>query len=514
MSDYVQEALDAAGAAALVQKNISPMLLEYVRRYSPLVGILPTEKWTSSVYYFNTRTALSQGGAVIDGGARAVTWSTYVQSNFQMKHYQILGAVTGYAEAVTAGTIGSLRAKEMLGASKSLGFTIETSLLWGAGTPTAYGPYPEFDGLDVICSAFSTTSSGGPNPGVGNGTIDNYGGASTWGIPTFSPWVQGVDQNAIDASQYNGGALTYGMLDLLMTLVEENVAEPITNADYFLLCSPGAEARLSQLAYINQRFFNTVEITPGLIAPTYKGVPIIKTSFLSPRTYVFPTVTATGTGTGTLTGAYKYKVSAIVTNFGECQASSEASVSPSGTAVNLAFTPPTFTSEQLQPIHYKVYRTLASGASGSETLLGIVPAAFIDNSGVAWNTTSIVDNGSALVPANGSNVPASAATPSTYLYANAGLKPLTNGAENLYLLSRSPDNILRPVVRDFTPIDVYPTTGAPDALPFAIQTDCTLAVRAPKFIGRLANVNLAVDATAGNGQVPTQTGYTPTPVVI
>src|SRR5665213_3009496 len=80
MSDYVQEALDAAGAAALVQKNISPMLLEYVRRYSPLVGILPTEKWGSSVYYFNTRTALSQGGAVVDGGARAVSWSTYVQN--------------------------------------------------------------------------------------------------------------------------------------------------------------------------------------------------------------------------------------------------------------------------------------------------------------------------------------------------------------------------------------------------------------------------------------------------
>jgi hypothetical protein len=514
MSDYVQEALDAAGAAALVQKNISPVLLEYVRRYSPLVKVIPTEKWGSSVYYFNTRTALSQGGAVVDGGARAVSWSTYVQNNFQMKHYQILGAVTGYAEAVTAGTVGSLRAKEMMGASKSLGFTVETSLLWGAGTPTAYGPYPEFDGLDVICSAFSTTSSGGPNPGVGNGTIDNYGGASTWGIPTFSPWVQGVDQNAIDGSTINGGALTYGMLDVLMTLVESNVAEPIDNADYFFLCSPGAEARISQLSYINQRFFNTVEVTPGLIANSYKGVPIIKTSFLSPRTYVFPTVTATATGTGTLNAAYKYKVSAIVTNFGECQASAEASATASTSGISLAFTPPTFTSEQLQPIHYKVYRTAAAGAANTETLLGIVPAAFTDNSGVSWVTTSIFDNGAALVPANGSNVPATVATPATYLYTNPGLKPLVAGLENLYLLSRSADNIVRPVVRDFTPIDVYPTTGSPDALPFAIQTDTTLAVRAPKYIGRLTNVNLAVDATAGDGQVPTQTGYTPTPVVI
>ena len=511
MSDYVQEALDAAGAAALVQKNISPALLEYVRRYSPLTKVIPTEKWGSAVYYFNTRTAFAQGGAVTDGGARAVSWSTYVQNNFQIKHYQIIGAVTGYAEAVTSGTIGSLRAKEMMGASRSLGFALETTLLWGAGTPTAYGPYPEFDGLDVICSQFSTAATGGPNPGVGAGTIDNYGGASTWGIPTFSPWVQGVDKNAIDASAYNSGQLTYGMLDLLMTLVEENVAEPIDNAEWFFLASPGAEARISQLSYLNQRFFNTVEVVPGLTVNSYKGVPIVKTSFLSPRTYVFPTVTATASGTGTLNATYYYKVSAIVTNYGEVQASAEASAAPATQGVALTFTVPTFTSEALVPIHYKVYR---GSTTGTESLLGIVPAAFIDNSGVSWTTTSIFDNGTSLIPKNGSNVPSTVGTPATYLYTNVGLKPLTNGLENLYLLSRNPDYIVRPIVRDFTPIDVYPTTGAPDALPFAIQSDTTLAVRAPKFIGRLTNVNLAIDATAGNGTVPTTTGYTPTPVVI
>lgn len=511
MSDYVQEALDAAGSAALVQKNVSPMLLEYVRRYSPLVKVLPTEKWGSAVYYFNTRTALPQGGAVVDGGARAVSWSTYVQNNFQVKHYQIVGAVTGYAEAVTSGTVGSLRAKEMMGASKSLGFTIETSLLWGAGTPTEYGPYPEFDGLDVICSSFSTASTGGPGPGVGAGTIDNYGGASTWGIPTFSPWEQGVDQNSIDASTYNSGNLTYGMLDALMTLVENNVAEPIDNAEWFFLCSPGAEARISQLSYLNQRFFNNVEIVPGLIANSYKGVPIVKTSFLSPRTYVFPTVTATAGGTGTLDTEYFYKISAIVTNFGEVQASVEANATPSTEGVSLSFTPPTFTAEALSPIHYKVYR---STTTGTETLLGIVPAAFTDSAGASWATTSIFDNGTTLLTKNGSNVPATASQPATYLYTNSGLKPLASGDENLYLLSRNPDYIVRPVVRDFTPIDVYPTTGAPDALPFAIQSDCTLAVRAPKYIGRLANVNLAIDATAGNGTVPTTTGYTPDPIVI
>jgi hypothetical protein len=323
--------------------------------------------------------------------------------------------------------------------------------------------------------------------------------------------VQGVDQNAIDASAYNSGNLTYGMLDLVMTMVEENVAEPIDNSEYFFLCSPGAEARIGQLSYINQRFFNNVEVVPGLVVNSYKGVPIIKTSFLSPRTYVFPTVTATASGTGTLAAEYFYKVSAIVTNFGEVQASAECNATPATAGVALAFTPPTFTAEALTVIHYKVYRGTATGA---ESLLGIVPAAFTDNNGVSWTTTSIFDNGTTLLVKNGSNVPSSAGTPATYLYTNAGLKPLTAGLESIYLLSRNADNIVRPTVRDFTPIDVYPTTGAPDALPFAVQSDTTLAVRAPKFIGRLANVNLAVDVTAGNGQVPTQTGYSPTPVVV
>jgi hypothetical protein len=323
--------------------------------------------------------------------------------------------------------------------------------------------------------------------------------------------VQGVDQNAIDASAINSGNLTYGMLDLLMVLVESNVAEPIDNSEWFFLASPGAEARIAQLSYLNQRFFNNVEVVPGLTVNSYKGVPIVKTSFLSPRTYVFPTTTATAGGTGTLATEYFYRVSAIVTNFGEVQASVEAYASPSTAGVALAFTPPTFTSEALRPIHYKVYR---GTVTAEESLLGIVPAAFTDSAGASWTTTSIFDNGTTLLVKNGSNVPATASQPATYLYTNAGLKPLADGDENLYLLSRNPDYIVRPVVRDFTPIDVYPTTGAPDALPFAIQSDCTLAVRAPKYIGRLANVNLAIDATAGNGVLPTTTSYSPDPVVI
>ena len=70
MPNDLEEALLASGASALVQKEIDPVLLEYQRRYSPVVRALPTVKWGSTTYFFNQRTNLPAGGFVSDGGAR------------------------------------------------------------------------------------------------------------------------------------------------------------------------------------------------------------------------------------------------------------------------------------------------------------------------------------------------------------------------------------------------------------------------------------------------------------
>jgi hypothetical protein len=510
MANDLEEALTAAGAAALVQKQIDPVLLEYQRRYAPLVRALPTVKWGSTVYYFNKRTVLPSGGFVTDGGARSVSTSTYVQENFQVRLLQSVGAVTGYSQAVTADLINDLRAREIEGAARGLYWDIETALLWGAGAPTAAGPYPQFDGLDVICSSFSSASTGGPQQGVGGGTIDNYGGASTWAGPAFNPWVDGIDQNAID---FGGNGLTLGGLDLLIDLVESNVAEPVDNNEWMFLMSPNATSRLSQLLVNQQRFVDTVEIAPGLIVQTYRGVPIVKTSFLSPRTNQMTAVTAAATGTGTLNAAYSYKVAPVIARFGEIQASGSATATASGSAITLSFSTPTGP-EGSQPTHYKVYRAAGASPSGNSAyaLLGIVDASFLDSTGNVWATTKIVDNGTTLIAYNGSN--AQASPTAAYAYSNAGLHPLTsNGEQSIYLMSRDPNYIVRPYVREMQPVNVYPTTASPDSLPFAFVTDTTLAVRAPKYIGRLANVASALDKTAGNGIYPANTSYTPSFVV-
>jgi len=505
MANDLQEALTAAGAAALVQKQIDPVLIEYQRRYAPLVAALPSEKWGSAVYYFNKRTQLPAGGFVTDGGALPISTSTYVQENFQIRHLQSVGAVTGYAQQVTASQIGDLRAREIEGAAKGLYWDIETAVLWGAGAPTVAGPRPQFDGLDVICSSFSSAPTGGPSTGVGGGGIDNYGGANGtagWGYPSFNPWVDSIDQNVIDGA---GGYLTYGLLDQVVDLVENNVAEPVDSGEWMFVASPSAITRLAQLSLINQRFESKVEIVPGLKVDSYRGIPLVKSSFLSSRTTQMGTVTATATGTGTLNATYHYIVAPIIARFGESIGSADSSAAPATAGVNLAFTPPT-NQDGSQPTHYKVYR---GSSSSNQVLIGYVDGYFLDSSGTSWQTTAIFDNGTTLQAKNTAGSAVQATVPTAYVYGNASMKPLASGWQSIYLLSRNSDYIVRPYVREMQPIDLYATTASPDSLPFAFVADTTLAVRATKFIGRIANVICAIDKTAGNGVIPTNSSYTP-----
>ena len=524
MATDIQEALTAAGAAPLVSKRISPVLLEYQRRYAPLVAALPSTKWDSTVYYFNKRVSLPGGGFVTDGGAYNQgnpSTSNYNQENFQIRLLQSIGAVTGYAQAVTTNLIGDLRAREIEGAARGLYWDMETALLWGSESATQAGAAPQFDGLDVICSSFSNTTystSASPNPGVGGGAIDNWNGSYGsvgWGGSNANKWIDGQDQNAIDAA---GASLALGGLDLIIDLVESNVAEPVENSEWMFLMSPSANSRLSQLLVNQQRFVDEVQIASGLIVPSYRGIPIVKTSFLSPRTNVFGNITCaassnTAAGTPALTAstAYHYRVSAIMSRFGEIQASADATAttgSSSTLAIDVTLPSSLVGPEGSKPTHYKVFR---GSSSTNQTLAGMVDASYYDGNGVLRTTTHIIDSGTALAPYDGTNAPSSGSV--GYFYPNANIKPLSGGAQSIYLMSRDPNFIVRPYVREMQPVNIYPTTASPDSLPFAFVADTTLAVRGPKYIGRLANVVAALDSTAGNGILPTTTSYSPNFIV-
>ncbi len=460
MPSELREALTAAGAAALIPKIIDPILLEYQRRYSPLVRSIPMQRWEADVYYFNQRTAFASGGFVPDGGARPVANSTYVQNSFQMKHVETVGAVTGYAQEVTRQVIGDLRQTEIQGSIRGYYWDVETGILWGNAASTANQAQPQFDGLDT--------------------QISNYSAGGT--------------QNALDKA---GNTLTLAMLDELIDMVEQNAAMPVFDDTWMIVMSSTANSKIAQLLTNQQRFNDRVEIAAGLIVPTYRNVPLIKTSFLSSRSYSMGAVTpGTVTYSGaTLSGIYKYVLTPVISRQGETLPSPEVTSSSvsAGTAVTLSFTPPTGL-DGLGPQLYKVYRTAAGGASGSETFLGYVDATVgLASDGVTpVITNQIVDTGVALIPEQTSGSVVPGILPGQYFGTNTSMYPPAAGLENLYLLSRDRNNVVRPYVREAQPLDVYPTTASPDTLPYAIIGDTVLAVRAPKYGGRLSRVQVAV----------------------
>jgi hypothetical protein len=457
VSSELREALTAAGASALIPKIIDPILLEYQRRYSPLVRAIPAQRWGSNTYFFNQRTAVTNGGFVQDGGAQPVSTSTFVQQSFNMAHLQTVGAVTGFAQEVTQQVIGDLRQTEVEGAIRGYYWDAETAICWGNSASTLNGAHPQFDGFDT--------------------QINDYSGAY---------------QNSIDKG---GNSLTLAHFDELIDMVESNAAMSVFDDSWMIVASNTAVSKIAQLLLNQQRFNDKVEIEAGLLVPSYRDIPLVKTSFLSARNYSMGTVTTTTATTGGTIPAsttYFYRISPVIARQGEILPCAEVSqATGSGTAtstITLSFTAPTGQDSQAA-ITYKVYR---GSSSGTETFLGYVDAAFaLQSDGVTpYSTTSIVDTGTALVPQNGSTVPNP--LPVLYYGTNAGMYPLASGLENIYLVSRDRNNIIRPWVRDCMPVDVYPTTSAPDTLPFALLGDMCLATRATRFLGRLSRVQVSV----------------------
>lgn len=454
-STELREALTAAGASALIPKIISPMLLEYQRRYSPLVRSIPSMKWHADSYYFNQRTVNPNGGFVIDGGARVVSNSTYVQNSFQMKHLQIVGAITGYAEQV-ATVNGDLRAREIEGSIQGLTWDTEQAILWGNAGATQFGAYPQFDGLDTLVNTYS-----------------------------------GGNQNCLDKA---GSTLSLAALDELADMVETNAAMSVFDSSWMFVMSNTAYSKVAQLQTNQQRFLDQVEVASGLLVNSYKGIPMVKSSMLSTRQTTMGTVTGTPSGaSGTIpAGNYRYQVSAVIARAGESAASTEITVTVGATnIVTLAFT--TLTGlDGLQPTLYKVYRSPLAGGAGTETLLGYVDATV----GLAADgltpilTTSIIDTGATLIPQNGSTQPGT--FPATYQGTNTSKKPPALGVEPIYLMSRDENFICRPYVRDTEPKDIYPTTSSPDSLPYALVSDTVLAVRAARYLGQLTGVAVSV----------------------
>lgn len=452
MPTELEEAITTAGAVSpLIPKAIDPVLLEYQRRYAPLLAAIPSKQWNSTQYFFNRRVQRPDSGGVVDGGARPIGNSTYEQAVFNIRLFQAVGSVTGFAQTVTRDIVGDLRQLELDGTVTSMLWSLENAFIWGNDGATANGQYPICSGLDYLVSNWT----------AGTGS-NNY-------------------VNALDINN------TFGLhyLDQLVDLVETNAAMPI-GSDWMFVMSPRMNSAVGQSLVNQQRFAApTVEIGAGLNVPTYRDIPIVKSSFLSPRTNTMGTVTpSTSTSGGSLAaGTYYYNVSAVVARFGEISASAQVSQVTTGSTstATLSFSTPSNLPDGASPILYKVYRGTAASGAGAPTLLGVVDA--FDTTGTA--VTSIVDTGSNLLTNSSGNT-----GPSAYQGTNTGAFPRSgaNAQEDVYLVPRNADFLVRPYTRDMQILPLAPTVTAPDTLPFAVLTDTTLACRGPRYVGRLSRL--------------------------
>jgi hypothetical protein len=447
MPTELQEALTTAGTVSpLIPKAIDPVLLEYQRRYAPLLALIPSKQWNSTQYFFNRRVTRPDSGGVTDGGARPLGNSVYEQASFNIRLYQAVGSVTGFAQTVTRDIVGDLRQIELDGTVTSMLYTLENSFIWGNDGATAAGQYPISSGLDYLVSNWS----------AGSGS---------------NAYINAVDVNTNFALRH---------LDQLIDIVQTNAAMPI-GSQYMFVMGPRMQSAVAQLVFPQQRFQPSPTMqAAGMNIPMYRDVPIVASSFLSPRANVQGTVTtATSTVGGTLAaGTYYYQVAAVIARFGEIQASTEVSQVTTGTTstVTLGVAAPANMPDNATPIMYKVYR---GTAPGTETLIGVVDA--FDTTGVA--VTSIVDNGTNLLTNSSGNT-----GPAAYVGTNTGAKPRAGVQEDIYLLPRDPNFMVRPYTRDMQILPLAPTITAPDTLPFAVLCDTTLAVRAPKYVGRLSRL--------------------------
>jgi hypothetical protein len=446
MPTELEEALTAATSVSpLIQKQIDPLLLEYQRRFAPLLAAIPSKQWGSTTYFFNRRVSRPDAGGVVDGGARPIGNSTYEQAQFDIKLFQAVGAVTGFAQTVTRDLVGDLRQLEIDGTVQSMLWAIETAFIWGSDPATKNGQYPICSGLDYLVSNFTA----------------------------------GTGSNAYTNSIDLGGAnFALKNLDQIMAMVAANAGMPTSNPNWMFIMSPALLGSVSQTLTAQQRFMGEVEVAAGLVVPSYRNVPMLESSFLAPRSNQMGAVT-TGTATtgGTLAAAtYSYQVSAVIARFGEIQCSTEVSQVTSGSTstVTLSFSTPANMPDGAAPILYKVYR---STSSGNEALIGVVDA--FDTTGVA--TTSIIDTGTNLLTNSSGNT-----GPAAYVGGNTGAKARGAGMEDIYLVPRDPNFLIRPYTRDMQIIPLAPTTSSPDVLPFAAVTDTVLGCRGAKYVGRLA----------------------------
>ena len=350
----IQETLSqTTGAQYLYQPVIDRALFEALRRKTASRMLLPRRKWNTPKYIFNKRINYPQVRGVVEApptsgvGASNPTSSTYLQINYPVKHWQSNMDLAKFS-IQTARVNGDLMMLELQGASESY-------VWWEEAV--------------------------------------NFYGSSGASLNTWRPTWDGADLLMATANKYVANAApSFALLDALIDANKRALGDTL-GTNYAFVMSFEMLSTFSRLFVQDQRWIGKTTVYPrddrgvmggavtdnnnyinaGLDVATYRGVPLVESSFLTPLGTMAAVTPASPTGSDGVipAGTYYYAVE-VVTDFGVSYAVETTQVTISSTNhVVLSWTAPAITDSQgntRQNLFYRIFRTATNGAAGTETL--------------------------------------------------------------------------------------------------------------------------------------------------
>lgn len=464
----------STGAQYLYQPVIDRALFEAYRNFTATSRIFARRTWDVPNYEFNTRNNYPKTRMVVEAppttgtGSVVPSSSNYFQTTFSVKHWQN-GMDLSKFSIQTARVNGDLMQLELEGASESWKFFEEVMNFYGCAGATANTYRPEWDGVDLLMATGSKILVNAvASIAMLDAMIDSvktYLGAilmsNEWVFAMSSEMLSSMGRLFVQLERFMGKAVLYPRDD------RGQIGGQITD--------------------------NRNYIDGGLEVATYRGIPLVESSFITSRgTMTAVTPTATGSDGSISTGTYYYAVEAV-SDIGVSVAYETTQVTVSSTNhVALSWTTPTVTDRDGNSrdiLLYRIHRTRVNGAAGTETLYAVISA-------VTYNTDAAVTSWTDFGTIQNAATASSSIT--VTVFSSNGTEAISDGVtaprlnpsghveQDIFLLPRDPDILVVPVINEMQTVPLALVNGRTQQV--NLQGDQVLAVRGPGFMAKACGV--------------------------
>jgi hypothetical protein len=474
----IQETLSQnTGAQYLYQPVIDRALFINKRKFTATRMILPRKKWNVPVYEFNKQTNLPTAQFVVEAppatgsgsnGAVAASSSTYAQVLFPVKHWQVQLDLAKFS-IQTARVNGDLVQLELDAATKAACFLEEACNYYGSAGATVNSFRPAWDGFDVLmASGNKIAASATPTIAMFDAAIDAVKNrlAATVGTNyafVMSPeMLSSVGRVFVGQERWMGKTVVYPRDD------RGQIGAPVTD--------------------------NRTYIDGGLEVATYRGVPLLESSFITSLGQMSAVTAADAGGSGSSLTAvvYRYQVE-VVTDLGISLACAETTVTPTaGHNVSLTWTAPAIVDADgatRTNLFYRIHRSAGGGAANSETLYAVVAAYNNSDSPGSGATVYFTDTGLPQTVSTGASAygAVTVATSGNNAAPDGITLPRTNPSshvdQDIWLIPRDPDICVVPVVNELQTVPLALINARSQQL--ALIGDQVMALRGPNFVAKI-----------------------------